>query len=174
MVNKIEGFMKIIMLLIIPTIVFLVIDYYFGAKIAMNLMATILLVMALLFTVKREYCIKYFNFANPSYMKRLGEKGEDFKRKNITTNIVGLYIISGATFLNASIQRGGQRLLTEGGYVTALKFISITVLLGITLFFLNNFILKKSKSNNTFIGFSVILGIILAVVLLVTIMFILM
>jgi len=174
MANKIEDFMKIIMLLIIPTIIFLVIDYYFGAKIAMSLMATILLVMALVFTVKREYCIKYFNFANSSYMKRLEEKGEDFKRKNLTTNIVGLYIISGATFLNASVQRGGKRLLTEGGYVTALKFLAITILLGITLFFLNNFILKKSKSNNAFIGLSVLLGVILAVVLLVVIMFILM
>ncbi len=149
-----------------------VIDYFFGIKVYFFVMATFFLGMAITFTIKKEYCIKYFSFINPSYAKKLEEKGDNFKEKNIKTQTISLYILSFITFFNGSLQPESRRLFGDDSLYSMSKFILMIVFLVIVLEPIHNKILKKSTSNGAYIGYSIAVGIALFIILWILIRYI--
>ena len=144
----------------------LITDYYLGFKAWMYLMAAIFLVMALLFTYNNENCVKYFNVVNYSYMKRLEEKGEEFKKKNIMSSIIAYYVLAITTFINASIQRENKRIFTSDKLHFNIKYVGLIVAFVAIGLVLNNLILKKSKSNRQYVVGSLVVGALFAIVLI--------
>lgn len=166
MLNKMLGIGRTFLTLFIVALLLLTLDYLFETKVAFYIMAGSFLIMALLFTFKREYFIKYTKLVNPSYIQRLEQKGESFKKGNIITNIVCYYILFITTFINATVQRKNTHLLTAQGYYSVLKFAILVFVLASVSAIINNFILKRSKTNNAYTWYSLLLGGIIAFILI--------
>jgi len=140
-----------------------------GLGITTLILSIILLVQAVLFTIKAKYYDKFLSFMNPGLYSVYSQKGSDFIRKKRRMNIIGYYLLSAVTGFNSFIQ---IRLLTkiDAKYTFSLrKLLPLTlVILGVV--FLINYIsiltMKKSKTANEDLAWNIIIGIVIAIILM--------
>jgi len=117
--------------------------------------------------VKKEYYYKYVALINPKYNEICDEKGEEFKNKNRRTNIICWYLMSILFLFQVAITRENRVLFEGMAGKDLILFLGIIMLFSILIFLISMYILKKSKSNGEFVGYSVILGIAAAIILIV-------
>ena len=140
------------------------------------IIAWILLIEAIIFTVKNHYFDAFIKFMNPKTYKILVDKGNEFFQKNRKWTIIGMYggsaILFLSSFINYLIDKMTDNLVPRD-YTGGLISICIVVFLfSVPLIFINNIILKRAQTANEYWKWSLIIGacggIILAAVIFIT------
>ena len=140
------------------------------------IIAWILLIEAIIFTVKNHYFDAFIKFMNPKTYKILVDKGNEFFQKNRKWNIIGMYGGSAILFLSSFIYYLTGKMtddtvhkLNTGGLIS---ICIVVFLFSVPLIFINNIILKRAQTANEYWKWSLIIGacggIILAAVIFVT------
>ena len=140
-----------------------------GLGITTLIISIILLVQAILFSIKAEYYDKFLNFMNPGLYSSYNEKGSDFIRKKRRMNIISYYILSVITGFNAFMQIRLMTKIDTRPLLSLREFLPFAlVILGVT--FLINYIsiltVRKSKTANEDLAWNIIIGIVFAIILI--------
>lgn len=140
-----------------------------GAGITILILAIILLVQAILFSIKPEYYDKFLSFMNPGLYSAYSEKGSDFIRKKRRMTIIGYYFGSAVTGFNAFMEIKLMTKIDTRPLFSLSEFLPFAlVILGVI--FLTNYIsiliIKKSKIANEDLAWNIIIGIVLALILI--------
>lgn len=120
---------------------------FIGVKWALMAMATLLITLATVFVINKDFFDKYIKFVNPKYAILYKDKDDRFRKRLKITDIIIFYLLAAfMLFISVSIpnivlpiQYGNLKYLFIGS-----AFFSI-LLWGFSLF-----ILKKSKNNSNF------------------------
>lgn len=155
----------------ISALLLLIIFFMFnsvGIGITTLIVAVVLLVQAILFSIKIEYYDKFLSFTNPGLYSAYSEKGSDFIRKKRKMNIISYYILSAITGFNAFTQiRLMNKIDTSSLFSLRESLPLVLVIIGVI--FLINYIsilaMKKSKTANEDLGWNIIIGILFAIIL---------
>lgn len=139
-----------------------------GAGITILIFAVVFLIQAILFSIKIEYYDKFLSFTNPGLYSAYSEKGSDFIRKKRKMNIISYYLLSAITGFNAYTQiRLMNKIDTRPLFSLRESLPLVLVIVGVI--FLINYIsilvMKKSKTANEDLGWNIIIGILLAIIL---------
>lgn len=162
--------MRTVIIMIFLLALFLGLYTTLGIGITMFIISGMYFIMATLFTIKKEYYHKYLSFVNPKYKNISDEKGEKFKKKNRITNIISDYILSVVMFFNGMINvKYNSNFKPSFSVSYYFKFGSLVLVIGIIIYFVNNFLLKKSKNHSDYVIWSILLGIVLAIIMISTI-----
>lgn len=140
-----------------------------GTGITTLTFATILLVQAILFSIKTEYYDKFLGFMNPGLYSAYSEKGSDFIRKKRRMNIIGYYFLSVAIGFNAFMQLRLMTTIDTRPLFNLRELLPITLIIFGLIFLINYFsilTMKKSKTANEDLAWNIIIGIVLAIILM--------
>lgn len=140
-----------------------------GTGITTLILAIILLVQAILFSIKTEYYDKFLRFMNPGLYSAYIEKGSDFIRKKRRMNIISYYLISAITGINAFMQLKLRPPLDTRHLFSLREFFPFTLVIIGLIFLVNYFsilIMKKSKTANEDLAWNIIIGIVLTIILM--------
>ena len=137
-----------------------------GTGITSFIFAIIFMVQAIIFTIKTEYYDKFLSFMNPGLYSAYSKKGNDFIRKKRRMNIISYYFLSAVTGYNAFMQ---IRLMTTRPLFSLREFLPFALVI-LSVIFLMNYIsilkVNKSKTANEDLAWSIIIGIVLAIILI--------
>ncbi|OEF97005.1 toxin-antitoxin system YwqK family antitoxin [Desulfuribacillus alkaliarsenatis] len=147
--------------------IFVAIDYWYGASWAMYLVSLVLFTLAITFTIRRDLYYRYASFFNSYSMDMIEEKGELFKKKNTRSNIIGLYFVATIMMFNGSVQPDNRSLIEYIGLANILVFFVFFLLLLLLLDILSNAALKHSDDNDQFIGYSIVFGFLVVLIVFV-------
>lgn len=154
--------MRIILFMIALLLLYTLFYNVLGPSITFLIMSGAFLIMGALFSFKKEFFDKYIKFASPKFYDNFNSKDEKFKERNRKTNIVCLYLLSVSAFMNS---RFCSAISPEFTTKFDFKNILITSIFAFIIYFLSSYIFKKSKSNAQYVIFSVLLGIIAAIII---------
>lgn len=157
--------MRPVLVMLFMLMIYLFIGTVLGLKWVLIISAVLFSVMATVFIIKEDYYIKYIKFVNPSYLKNSEVKGEKFKKQNRVTNIICWYIIAVIFIFQASVMPN-MNLLDMFSPKQLIIFAAAIFAFSSILFLLSMFVHKKSKTNSQFIGYSVIIGVVFAIIFL--------
>ncbi|WP_461615190.1 hypothetical protein [Clostridium sp. Marseille-QA1073] len=154
--------MRIVLFMIVLLLLYTLFYSILGPSITFLIMSGVFLAMGILFSLKKEFYDKYIKFVSPKFYDNFNLKDEKFKERNRKTNIVCLYLLSVATFMNSRLCSA-----ISPEFTTKLNFknILITSSFAFLIYFLSSYIFKKSKNNTQYVIFSVLLGIIAAIII---------
>lgn len=120
---------------------------FIGVKWALIVFSLFMLVLAAVFSIKKDSYAKYIAFVNPKYSLLYSSKDADFRRSHRRSDIVVFCIIS-LLMLLISLGMPNITLAIEGS--SLMYLIAGTVILSIILWGISLFILKNSKKNSSF------------------------
>lgn len=154
--------MRIVLFMIVLLLLYTLFYSTLGPSITFLIMSGVFLIMGILFSFKKEFYDKCIKFVSPKFYDNFNLKDEKFKERNRKTNIVCLYLLSVATFMNSRLCSA-----ISPEFTTKLNFknILITSSFAFVIYFLSSYIFKKSKNNTQYVIFSVLLGIIAAIII---------
>ncbi|WP_427339838.1 hypothetical protein [Caloranaerobacter sp. DY30410] len=160
--------MREVIFMIFIVILYLILSYLLGLSTAMLILSAVLFIMAVLFSYNEQYYNKYIMFTTPKRSKITNEKDEVFKEKDRKANIVSFYILSILLFVNGIIRvndKSSRSLLTTKDFII---IAGIALSIGIVIYFVDNYFLKKSREHEEYMIKSVILGLLIVVILFIT------
>jgi uncharacterized membrane protein YbhN (UPF0104 family) len=140
-----------------------------GTGITTLILATIILIQAILFSIKTEYYDKFLSFMNPGLYSAYCEKGSDFIRKKRRMNIISYYLISAIIGFNAFMQIRLMTKIDTRPLFSLREFLTFALVILGVIFLLNYFsilIIKKSKTANEDLAWNIVIGIVLAIILI--------
>lgn len=144
-----------------------------GSGIAILALAIGFLVQAVLFTIKPEYQDKWLKLMNPSLYNAYSKKGYDYIKKRNKINVIMYYILSIVMVLNGTMQLKNNR--TQSMDRVNIREYFIFAIFIITMVILSNyickFIIKKSKTANEELGWSILFGVVIAAIMIPIIVF---
>lgn len=156
--------MRTILFMLFMLIFYLCIGTVLGLKWVVLLSALLFLTMATVFLIREDYYITYIKLVNPSYLKTAEEKGEKFKKQNRITNIVCWYILAVVFLFEGSVM-ANMKLLDLFSAKQLFAFSAAIFAFSTIMFAASIFVYRKSKTNAQFIGYSVIIGVIVSIIL---------
>ncbi|HAG44260.1 MAG TPA: hypothetical protein DCL31_14260 [Clostridium sp.] len=154
--------MRIVLFMIVLLLLYTLFYSVLGPSITFLIMSGVFLIMGILFSFKKEFYDKCIKFVSPKFYDNFNLKDEKFKERNRKTNIACLYLLSVATFMNSRLC---SAISPEFTAKFDFKNILITAIFAFIIYFLSSYIFKKSKSNAQYVIFSVLLGIIAAIII---------
>lgn len=140
-----------------------------GIGISILIFAIILLIQAILFSIKPEYYDKYLSFMNPGLYSAYSEKGNDFIRKKRRMNIISYYILSALTGFNAFMQIRFMTNIDTRPLFSLRKFLPFALVILVAIFLINYIsilTMKKSKTAGEDLAWNIIIGIVLVIILI--------
>ncbi|WP_454052028.1 hypothetical protein [Clostridium sp. Marseille-Q7071] len=154
--------MRIVLFMIVLLLLYTLFYNVLGPSITFLIMSVIFLIMGILFSFKKEFYDKYIKFVSPKFYDNFNLKDKKFKERNRKTNIACLYLLSIATLMNSRLCSA-----ISPEFTTNFDFrnILITAIFAFIIYFLSSYIFKKSKNNAQYVIFSVLLGIIAAIII---------
>jgi len=139
-----------------------------GTGITLLIFAIIFLVQAILFSIKTEYYDKFLSFTNPGLYSAYSEKGSDFIRKKRRMNIISYYLFSAITGFNAFTQIRLMTKIDARPLFNYREYFPFAIVIMVLIFLTNHasiLTIKKSKTANEDLGWNIIIGIVLAIIL---------
>lgn len=143
-------------------IIYLLLYTILGSGFTFLLVAFILLVQAILFTIRPMFYDRYLSLINPKMYDVLIKKAEDFIKKRRKANIVGLYIISILMGFNGTLQLvlGSNK---SNAFLSSFKDIIVfavaTVCIAALLMVLSTISIKKSKTASEDFAWNILIGV---------------
>lgn len=140
-----------------------------GLGITTLILSIILLVQAILFSIKNEYYDKFLSLINPGLYSSYSEKGSDFIKKKRRMNIISYYILSAVTGFNAYMQIRLMTKIDTRPLFSLKEFLPFAVIILVVTFLMNYIsisIMKKSKTANEDLAWNILIGIALTIILI--------
>ncbi|KPU43291.1 hypothetical protein OXPF_27320 [Oxobacter pfennigii] len=140
-----------------------------GVGTTILIFAIIFLAWAVLLSIKPEYYDKFLSFMNPGLYCVYKEKGTDFIRKKRRIDIIGYYIISVVTGLNAFMQIKLRDKFDISSSFSLIEILPFAIVVVVVIFIINYIcilIAKKSKTADEDLTWNIIVGIIFAIILI--------
>lgn len=143
-----------------------------GIGITTIIFATVILIQAIIFTIKPVYYNKFLKFVNPSIYNVYIKKGDVFIKKKRKINIVMQYILFFILifdgFMQIKISRNLDiKQISVYDINENILIVVFTIILIVLTNYTSKFIMKKSKTASEDFMWNIIFGIVLAVVLIV-------
>lgn len=160
--------LKAVGIMMVMLITFFLLYNTFGMGIANLIISILLLLQAIVFSIKDEYYDKFLKFMNPRLYNVYCQKGSVYIRKTRKMNIIFNYLISIITGFNAFIQLSFATFDTRHLF-SFREFLPFAAIILIIVFILNHisiFIMKKSKTSTENLMWSIIIGIGISIVLI--------
>ncbi|KPU26972.1 hypothetical protein TR13x_07540 [Caloranaerobacter sp. TR13] len=158
--------MREIIFMLFIVILCLILSYLLGLSMVMLVLSAVLFIMAVLFSYNKQYYSKYIMLITPKRSKIMSEKDEVFKEKYRKANIVSFYILAILMFINGIIRVNDK--LSYKSLLTTKDFTiigGIALSIGIIIYFVDYYFLKKSRDHEEYMIKSVILGLLIVVIL---------
>lgn len=139
--------MKTVIFILLILSLYFGICLFIGVKCALIAVAILLIVLATVFIINKNFFEKYIKFVNPKYAILYNEKDDKFRKRLKITDIVIFYLLS--TFMlfmalnipNITLPLNQRNMIA---LIIGAAFFSILI------WYLGLFILKKSKTNSSF------------------------
>ncbi|WP_010237574.1 hypothetical protein [Clostridium arbusti] len=164
-----NGFLVMILLFIIAILLYSTV----GIGVTTIILATGILIQAIVFTYKPVYYDRYLKFMNPSMYNVYIKKGDKFIKKKRKINIAMQYILffilifDGLMQIKVSKYTDIKRVYsTEYMKEYLIIGVVVVIILIVLINYIGKLIMKKSKTANEDFMWNIILGIILAIVLI--------
>lgn len=133
--------------------ILLFLGIYFGlcafvsVKWALLGFSLLMITLATIFVIKKDFYVKYVTFTNPKYISIYNAKDDDFKRKHRISDITGFYIVSAIMLILSVVMPDVTLPIQEQ---SILYLVIATIIISMLLWYTSLIIIRKTKKNASF------------------------
>ncbi|ERK30215.1 hypothetical protein CINTURNW_1785 [Clostridium intestinale URNW] len=138
--------MRTIFFLIVILTLYFGLSTFLSINLALLLFSLFFIITATIFLVRKDSYTKYIEFINPKLSILFKEKDNKFKKNTRITDIAVFYFLS-AILLFISKVMPKETLPYNTQFI---PLIFVAIIISICLYFLSNYIFKKSKNNSSY------------------------